>query len=156
MTNKHTQVYSCDLTQGPRPYACQSSHWPARATVSSVNGILGSMSDTFNAGRQDASWALLCWVCNSKPGEKRGGVNIRMIITGRCYIIHLLCHSVAPSAGAVSTPIPGKQTQEQEHTAQQVALPYSSLSAVRAGAGLCSGGFQPPRFYTRQTDKTQF
>lgn len=36
-----------------------------------VKGMMGSMSETFSAGRQEASWGLLCWVRNSKPKEEK-------------------------------------------------------------------------------------
>lgn len=40
--------------------AAAARHPPARATSSSVQGVLGSTSDTLRAGRQDASGASLC------------------------------------------------------------------------------------------------
>lgn len=41
--------------------------WPERAMSNLVKGMVGSMSETFSAGRQEASWCLLCCFCNSKP-----------------------------------------------------------------------------------------
>lgn len=52
-------------------YENDGLQWPARATSNLVKGMVGSMSETFNAGRQEASWGLLCCVRNSKPKKRK-------------------------------------------------------------------------------------
>lgn len=46
-------------------------HQPVSVVSSTVKGILGSMSDTFKAGRQEVSWGLLWRAINSKPSKER-------------------------------------------------------------------------------------
>lgn len=57
-TPREEQAYKAldELPHGTRPPVAPSSvDRPARATSNSVSGTLGSMSDTFRAGRQEES-----------------------------------------------------------------------------------------------------